>query len=160
MALTKAGIRIQQIHQEREMIWGQVKAVVEPAASEERYLTEDEDHIFMAGCAKLDELLEEQRQLERAQAMRDHPGNEGEHADVNTRLRRDQLDLHARKIKNADAARVQQENINRTRDLQRKLESIEVDQKIKERQIQLDHHRRRAQQADLDLAALQRRLET
>lgn len=156
MTITKRGVALGKIREEQRTIWEQVKAVIEPAAREERYLNEDEQHIFEAGCARLEGLDAAAAALD-AEERADSNISPG---DVDGRLRADQLDLHARKIADTDAAAVQQKNANRTRDLERKLEKIVVDKKIRERQIQLDHHRRRAQLADANLKALRRRLES
>lgn len=156
MSPTKQEIALGKIRDEQRTICDQLAVVLEPAANEERYLNENEQAIYEAASARLEGLdaAAEALHAEERAAQNTLAG------DVDARLRQDQLGLHARKIADTDAARVQQENVNRTRDLERNLEKIAVDKKIRERQVQLDHHRRRAQLADLDLAALQRRLET
>lgn len=148
MTLTKTGLRVRQVHDESLMIWGQLKAVVEPAAREERYLNDDEEHIYYAGLAKLEELEAEQRALEAQQQPKPQARKP---SDVKDRLRQDRLEMQKIEGERTKDAIVEHDRRDRARQLNNQLTAAEVAQAAAERDMQLAHQARMAELGALSI---------
>lgn len=136
--------RVRKIYEERQTIWGQVHAIVEPAALEMRDLTRDEERIFNAGCARLDELLVEQRALQAGQQTKQpkEPNPDGGNADRTHRLRQRRLELAKTRGEQTVAAIATHIDRMHGRDLEKHLHAMEIHDNIAQMQAQLEAQRK------------------